>query len=327
MSSAPRRPITETLTQTSDRFRDSTVNWLREPARQAEVSALAKDGFEYFVVSEASTAELAEQAMAAALNESGTAAADIGAVVFSTESFWDTDNPKLAGHFEPHVRLRHALLQSMTDLGLARAFPYGNWLSACANLGSTLGVARALVESGQHQRALVVFADKASPSDTRLMGSAAAVLSDLAVGCVIGPERRGFELKTIVSCAAPEVAGFDLSANSGNELMKFMRTMVLAVKRLGAEFEQAVGQSLSQFGTIIGGHFHPFTLRVLCDVLRIRGESLLRSGRAQYAHAFASDNLVTLAVLEAGGQLQSGQQIVLLNSGVWSWNLILLEKI
>ena len=319
------RPVEDVLQLPLDRLDEGSARWMREPARATEMAALVQDGFATFAEAQVSTAALAKQAMAGALSSSATDPVNVDAVMFSTESFWDTENPALPSYVGEPVRLRHALLQGMAEVGLSRAFPYANWLSACANLGSTLGLARSSILAGQHRRVMVVCADKVPPNMARMTG--ATVMSDLAAACVIGPERRGFELKAVIGGAAPAVAGFNAESNSPPELMKFMREMMLALKRLGADFERVMQRPLNSFETIISGHFHPFTLRAMCDVLQVKSEDLLRNGRSKYAHAYASDNLLTLVALDAEGKFAPGQQIVLLNSGVWSWNFIVLEKV
>ncbi len=326
LSQGRRLPLADAITQPSQQLDAGTQEWLCDPAREVELKALAEDGFDQFVEAEAGTAYLAKESMKACLQAAAMPPADLEAVLFSTESFWDIEDPALVGRFDPQVRLRHGLLEAMAELGLTRAFPYANWMSACANFGSTLAITQALIASGHHRRAMLVFADKVPPWVPRLMRNGAAPLSDLAASCIVGPEPRGFRVKKVVNCAAPAVASYDPSVNSGTEVAKLMRDTIGALKRLERDFASHAGRRLSSFDAIIGGHFHPYTLRIMCEVLRIRPEALLREGRGSYAHANAADNLVTLSALDRQQRFSPGQEVVLLNTGVWSWNLVLLER-
>jgi 3-oxoacyl-[acyl-carrier-protein] synthase-3 len=327
ISTGKREPLTCAIEAAAQALPARHRDWLREPARAVEVSALAQDGFECYVRNEAGTAHLAREAMSASLAAGATAPDAIDAVVLSTESFWDIEDPELAERFDPQIRLRHSLLNAMTTLGLSRAYPYANWMSGCANLGATLALAKALIETGQHRRALVVCADKVPPWAPRLMANGATVLSDLAACCIIGTEPRGYRLKKVVSCAASGLAAFDLKVNTAMELVKLMREMTAALGRLADQFEHATGRRLESYETIVGGHYHPYSLQMLCNALRIRSEVLVREARAEFGHANACDNLLTLARLDAQKRLSTGQEVVLLNTGIWSWNIVLLEKV
>lgn len=327
MSSGEQLPISNALKWNREQLDAKVIAWACDPSREKVVRALADDGFDSFLVAQGGTAELARAAMAATLRTAGVLPEEIDAVMISTESFWDTEGTASLTHVEEHLRLRQGLLRVIADLGLAQAVPYANWMASCANFGSALTLARALVVTQNHRRVLLAFADRVPPWEPRVMRSGAAVLSDLAVACVLGPERRGFEVKAVVSCAAAGVASFDLSVNSPRELFDVMLDTRRALARLERQFESVTGRRLSSFETIVAGHFHPYTLKIMCDALGIRTDCLLRQGRARYAHAFASDNLVTLATLDSEGAFEIGQDIILLNSGVWCWSLIWLTKV
>lgn len=327
ISSGESVAIGDTLKVNREKFSETALKWVQDPLREKAVRSLAADGFSSFVVSADRTAQLARAAISATLQTSGAGPGELDAVMISTESFWEEDETPSMEHVQWYLRQRHSLLRVMADLGLSRAVPYGNWMAGCANFGTALGLARALVTGRQHRQMLLAFVDKLPPWEPRLMESGAAVVSDLATSCILGRERRGFELKAVVSVAAPAVASFNWTVNSPKEIVSVMLDTRRALLRLRQDFADVTGRSLSSFDTIAAGHFHPYTLKVICDALKLSAESLFRDGRARFGHAFASDSLLTLSALEAGGTLEDGQDVVLLNSAIWCWNLIWVTKV
>src|SRR4051794_25760816 len=101
ISTGRRVPLMQALDTSSVELGPRQRAWLAEPGRTVEVKALAEDGFEYYVESEAGISGLAREAMGASLAAGATPADEIDAVVLSTESFWDFEDPVLRDRFDP----------------------------------------------------------------------------------------------------------------------------------------------------------------------------------------------------------------------------------
>ncbi len=296
---------------------------VQEGADASALRALEDDGFEAYQQSDEDVVQLARSAMAASLAKSSAAPGDVDAVVFGVESLIDAAKG-LAGPERTLPQIRYELLAILPDLGMCRALPYGNWLLSCANLGSTLTLAKSLVESGQHRRVMVVLSEKYRIA--RLMDNEAAVFSDLAVCCTIGFGEAGFRIKHIVSTATPGLARPD-AILGGESLGKVLMATVTALKRLEDSFMQKTGRRPKDCKTIVGGHFHARSIGILAQLLEIDLPRFRRDARRRFAHAYAADNLLTLSDIDDGGGLASGDEILLVNAGIWAWSLILLEKV
>ncbi|KQY26171.1 hypothetical protein ASD38_20740 [Caulobacter sp. Root487D2Y] len=288
------------------------------------VLVLAQEGFSEVAIDEEGLVALARRAMSETLERAAVDPLDVDAVVLATESFWDVGAPKVEERQRlEHLRLRDALLETFAGLGLARACPYGAWLSACGNLGVSLGLSHAMVAAGQHQRILVVTVDRQRPDLPRFMRGGAAVLGDAAASCLVGTEpRSGFRIEAVRSVGAPGVAQLDPRKDFSRLVLETHKS----VRRLDRDFTAVIGAPLREAQHVLAGHFHVDALKVIADTLKLPAERLRREGRAAYGHLDASDNLVTLRALDDQGQIAEGDLVVLLNTGVWTWSAVALRK-
>jgi 3-oxoacyl-[acyl-carrier-protein] synthase III len=293
--------------------------------RPKVMAALADDGYTTFSVAETDIASLARGAIDQCLAATGADAAAIDAVIIATESFWDVEHlaplSPLVPSFE-HLKLRDALLAVLCDAGLSAAVPYGSWLGACGNCGSALATAYAMVSTGIHARCMVVIVDKQRPDLPRFMDSGAAVLGDAAVAMMVdGEHGPGYAIDALAIVGAPDLSRLDPTRDFAKLVIGTHR----AVRRLAQSFEKSAGAPLDTGDEIIAGSFHPQSLKIICDTLKIRPEHLQRDARVKFGHAYAADPVLTLSLRAAAGQHRHGQSVVLLNSGVWSWALIKLR--
>jgi 3-oxoacyl-[acyl-carrier-protein] synthase III len=211
----------------------------------------------------------------------------------------------------------------LADVGLVNAVPYGNWLASCANLSTTLSMARGMISSGQHRNVLVVLTDRLSRFAPRLMHNGASVTSDVATSCLIGPNQGDFEVSTIAIASAPKIARFGMQEKA--DLGKIVFETLKGLKRLGETFVAANGRRPGDYDLVVAGHYHTLSLQVLSDALRIDPSRLRRDARRGFGHAHASDNLLTLRQMQIAGELSPGQEILLLNTGNWAWSLVALK--
>ena len=323
VSAGTPRPISEAIGVAHPDMDEDTAQWIADPARQEAVKLLQEDGFREFVVSEQGVTDLARQAVQASLADSGVDPQSIDAVIFITESFWDATGPQADGGYR-HLDQRNQFLKLLSDFGLSRAFPFGNWMSACANFGSSLMLARGLLRDGPYQRIMLVAGDRTPNSEPRLMQNGASVYSDVASSCILGAEPRGYRVEQAVSVAAPRVANVDWLDKKAVSQAVF--ESLKALKQLGRMFTNASGRQLGEFDSVIGGHFHKLSIHLILEALGIPAERVRRDARSLYGHAYASDNLLTLLEIERKEGVTPGRELLLLNTGIWAWSLILLTR-
>lgn len=294
----------------------------RGPGDAAAIAALREDGFDRFVADERNTVNLLAEAMEKGLAHSHLMAEDVDAVVFSTESFWDTGLERYADVQPECRRLRDGLFEAMFRLGLRNAYPYAGWMSSCANLGPALVLAKSLVETGQHARVLVAMADRQPPALGRLMDNGASVYSDLAVCCTVDQRESGYRIERVVSHASAVLATLRTPDAGPSFVLETNR----AVKALGRKFRAGTGRGCDSYRLVLTNNYHPQSLKIIRDALGIDEAAVRRDTRADIAHGNASDPLVALDRLTRAGIVADDEEILLLSTGVYCWSLAHLRR-
>lgn len=120
-----------------------------DPARASTVEFMVDGGYRNYVASDADIRNMMRQAIDSSLARSNIRPDRIEAILLSTESFWDSGLGETSHRsIPPSERLREMLCEEIAHAGLVNAMPFGNWMSACSNFGSTLALGSALLESG-----------------------------------------------------------------------------------------------------------------------------------------------------------------------------------
>ncbi len=291
-------------------------------AERSAIRALREDGFDTYLEADMPIAALAGQAMAGCLAKSGLEPGDIDATVFSTESFWDFAPDRL-DQLPDHLRVRNELIETMAELGLVNAYPYGSWMSACANLAPSLKLAKALIDGGLHRNVMLVLGDRQPRFLPRVMRNGAAVYSDIMAACLVRAEGQGFALRHIVTGAAPRAAAMHTAGDHPRLLLETKR----ALRKLDKRFSAAAGRTIAGHGNIIAPHFHRASIDVIYQCLNIIDHEPCRDGRGKAAHSHAVDNLITLDLLDGGRAYAVRDEILLLNTAVYMWNAVVLERV
>lgn len=293
----------------------------RTPEDARAIAGLRDDGFDRFIHSDRNIVDLMAEAITKGLARNDLPPENIDALVFATESFWDTDLERYSGVLPEYRRIRDGLLETMETLGLRNAYPYANWLSSCANLVPTIALAKGLVDAGQYAHVLVVVADKQPDIFGPLMENKAAVYSDMAVCCTVDRREAGYRIKQIVTHAAPVLATMRTADASPNFVLETSR----AVKALGRKFRAQAGRSCGSYRHVLTNNYHLYSLKIICDALEIDESAVRRNVRAKIAHGHAGDPLITLQHLSANGLIDADEEVLLLSTGLYCWNLMALR--
>lgn len=289
----------------------------QSPQHQRVCASLRDEGFDRFILSDLNIVDLIGDALSTTLQRSQIAAEDVDAVIFATETFWDTDIPRFKDVAPDYRRIRDGLVTLLRDFGLRAAYPYANWLSSCANLAPSLALAKALVESGQHERVLVIVADKQPPVLGPVMSNGAAVFSDMAASCIVDERETGYQLEHVVVHAAPALAEMR-SADAGAQ---FVLETNRAMKTLARKFRARVGRGCDGYPVVCTNNYHLHSLKIILDGLGIRPVAVRRDVRAEVAHGHGADSIITLDALSRRGLLASGDEALLLMTGVYCWGM------
>jgi 3-oxoacyl-[acyl-carrier-protein] synthase III len=289
------------------------------------VDRLVADGFAHFCETNANLIELAEGAATNTLAMLD-GQSRIDGVMFCSESTFQGHGNSGESQKYDHPVMRNRLLAILPKLGLAQARPYANSMSACGNLGPTLLLGKSLLATEEHSALLMLAYDKLPEGGCRFTDDESSVFSDVAVGWVLGKEAKGFKLVAMATAALPHLsyAGSDMVNQS---TAKNLLETSLALQRLEKDFVAKTGRRPRDFATIIVGHYHSEALRVVSSILGLKDGQLHREGRKEFAHTWATDNLVTMSTLEEDGFFSSGDQVLLLNTGAYAWSALLLEKV
>lgn len=284
-----------------------------------EVEFLMEDGFEIFIQSEYEAPEMMSQAIQETLALSGTPAAEIDAVVLGSESFWEESASSLhARGSTASDRLRDRFADALRRGGLEHAYPYANWLSACANFGSCLALARSLITAAQHRKVLLVLADRVTPNDCRIQQEGTFVCSDIAAACIVCDSAHGYRVNhtithSALSLPAPRDADDDRAP---------LRAMTCAMRSFDAKVRAATGRRLRDYRCLVADNLHRMFLRMMCKSLDLDVKQLLMPTKAAIGHAFSADCLLSLRYLHQEGKLRDGDAIGLLNIGVSQFCLV-----
>lgn len=282
---------------------------------------LRRDGFDKYQLTDENIVELMTQSMRETIEGSRLDPLDIDAVMFSTESFWDAEIPGFLAVLPEYRRIRDGLLSNMQLLGLRSAYPYANWLSSCANLGPAIALARGLVESHHHERVMVVLGDKQYPDAGALMENGAAVFSDVAASCIIDKRAFGLRIEHVITHAATGLAAMRTSGDAASFVLETSR----AVRALARKFRMRTGRGADTYGVVLTNNYHIHSLKIILDGLGISSEKVFRESRADLAHGHASDTLIGLKRLVEHDSLGDQDEVLLLMTGLYCWNLVVVK--
>jgi hypothetical protein len=279
---------------------------------------LFADGFTHIFDSGSDIVAMGAAAIAQSLAGTALQPGDIDAVVFSTESFGVGATTLQAGRAS--TSLREALLAAIFDAGLTRAQPYGNWMSACANLTSALAMAQSLVQAGRHSNVMCVTADRVAGGESRLLSNGSGVLSDAAAAFIIGRERAGFRVNHSLS----HVAGRAFLAQAGADRRAGPLATMAAFREFAEQVRATAGPLESYDVLLVDGLSTPF-LDLILSAFDLKPGSVPALVRPTWGHAFAADSLLGLCGLQHS--LPSGAAVGILNMGPTVYGFTALERI
>lgn len=274
------------------------------------VAALRTAGLATYSASPLSPADLAKNAARKTLELAGVSGADVDAVVFASESFWNisvdrADVPKM-----------------MASLGMERAYPIGTFMSGCNNFAVALRIARGLVQDGM-TNVLVACADTVPEGPkTRVLEPNMSVLSDGAVSFIVGKTEGEYELVNLGFHSSPALANVDPNEDMATWAMGNIEGVRQAVARalepLESDPKRVARFFCNNYSHAVAGMF---AMQAGFEDAQCYFDNVGR-----FAHAYASDTFINLVDCEAARPMARGELAVLLGSSATNWGAAVLRK-
>ncbi|GAA4782173.1 hypothetical protein [Lysobacter hankyongensis] len=295
-----------------------------DPARASTVEFMADGGYQHYVASDADIRQMMRQAIDASLARSSIRPDRIQAILLSTESFWDSGLGETSHRaIPPSERLREMLCEEIAHAGLVNAMPFGNWMSACSNFGSTLALGSALLESGRYRRVMAVFADRTPATESRFVRDGSALYSDVAAACILAPDAFGYRIRHIVSHSGLAMLRLPEGMNA-RERNQHFRTQMSEFK---LKITVSTGREIADYPLLVTDNLHPMFTDLMCRQLGIDPGVLVTPTRGTLGHAYAADCLLALGELETSGRLKPGEVVGVLNFGTSTFSFLELELV
>jgi 3-oxoacyl-[acyl-carrier-protein] synthase-3 len=288
----------------------AAVAALRTEPRARAVDILLSDGLDTYAQSRVGVADMAFEAASRALARSGLDPTAIDVVVIVTESFWDNDGVLEGGR--EYAQFRDGLLKRLLlDLKLTNAYACGSWSGACGNFIPSLGLAQALVATGQARSVLLVVADRLQPGSARLMSSGTTVRSDVAAAGIVGAG-GSMHIEHVVVDPSASI----LSSRTERNFLLHAKNLRQALRHLDRRTHAVTGRPLREFDFLVAEGFSEAIIRLLCDCAGITRDKVLCPGRRRFSHPFSADILVSLGLLEAN-RMTPGTRFAAVSLSTW----------
>ncbi len=295
-----------------------------DPARASTVEFMVDGGYRNYVASDADIRHMMRQAIDSSLARSNIRPDRIEAILLSTESFWDSGLGETSHRsIPPSERLREMLCEEIAHAGLVNAMPFGNWMSACSNFGSTLALGSALLESGRYRRIMAVFADRTPETESRFVRDGSALYSDIAAACILAPDACGYRIRHIVGHSGLAMLRLPEGLNARERNQHFRAQM----SEFKLKIQVSTGRAISDYPLLVTDNLHPMFTDLMCNQLGIDAAVLVTPTRETLGHAYAADCLLALGELEVSGRIKPGEVVGVLNFGTSTFSFLELELV
>lgn len=277
-------------------------------------TSLRDAGLDRYLTTERSPMELAGASLRKTLDLLDDSWGSTRHLIFASNSTWDPDVTEPA-----------QLGRLLTDLGIESAYPYGIFLSYCANLQCALDLGSSLLSSRQADQVLVVCTDKADPASDRLVEPKISVHSDGAAsfGMTREPLAGSYRLLQTVLTIDAALGAIDPDADFVGYFAAVTDGIVNVVEA-----------TLDRTGVKVGDISRVFTNNYNCTVATIMGDLAgFDSGQVfldnipRFAHALAADAIVNLVDCSATAPWSGGELLLVLGTGPIQWGCSILEVI
>jgi 3-oxoacyl-[acyl-carrier-protein] synthase-3 len=190
----------------------------------------------------------------------------------------------------------------------------------CGNLGPALRTAGDLLDSGRHERIMLITADRALPGE-RVMRNGMSVFSDGAVACLVTRQEQ--------STSGPRFRVASITTRTDFRAVPAEQAM-LAKAELAAAcvagLPDGAGARLRDFQHVVFGNYRVSAQRFLTAAMGLPADRLLLGAIADLGHC-SGDLPVTLRQRADDGSVRVGDRVLASAIGPYSWSLLDLERL
>ena len=276
-------------------------------------ASLRESGLDSYRTSDLTPAELAKVSLAATLAQLDPALpGSIRHVVYATNSMWD------AGFTDPAT-----LGSLLVDLGLTAAYPYGIFLSYCANLQCAFDLGASLIRSAEADEVLVVCTDKADPASGRLVEPKISVHSDGAASFALTHDRLpgSYRLVDTVLTINPRIGAIDADR-------QFIEYFGEVTEGIAAVVEKALtrtGLTVSDIARVFTNNYNEMIATIVAKLIGFSADQLYLDNIPRFAHSLAADAIINLVDCAATSPWAGGESLLVLGTGPIQWGCSILE--
>lgn len=276
-------------------------------------ASLRESGLASYRTSDRPPAELAKVSLAATLAQLDPALPGrVRHLIYATNSMWDAEftDPATLGSL-------------LVDLSLTAAYPYGIYLSYCANLQCAFDLGASLIRSGEADEVLVVCTDKADPATDRLVEPRVSVHSDGAASFALIRDRLpgSYRLVDTVLAINPRMGGIDPDRDFIGYFNEVTEGIAAVVERALAR----TGLTIHDIAHVFTNNYNETVAMMVAKLLGFKPGQLYLDNIPRFAHSLAADAIINIVDYTAASSRASGETLLLLGTGPIQWGCSMLE--
>jgi 3-oxoacyl-[acyl-carrier-protein] synthase III len=289
----------------------------RDPRRLESYRAM---GFRHFRHAEEPASVLATQAIERLLQEHQIQPEKVGVVLYCSNTLGEEDYYRV-------------LQRSFARMGLNRAFPIGVHFTFCGNFGSGLRLAVALIGSGDVDSAIVVCTDKNETCDDpkRLVEPGVGITSDGAAACLLtteGGSLRVIGVSQLVDHTMSQIDISDIHTREKTRSVEFFEYSLSSLrgrKEASLAFMKRFHVDPAAVVGFVANNYGENTLKGFAADSGVSWERVFRANVDSNGHVHSADNLINLKTFLDRRPASTGDKILMLSTGPYSWGFAAVE--
>lgn len=274
--------------------------------------SLRESGLDRFRTSQMTPIELAGESLRKTLVQlPATWPSDITHLIYATNSMWDKEllEPAPLGNL-------------LITLGIEQAYPYGIFLSYCANLQCAFDLGASIIRSGRADHVLVVCTDKAEPTSDRLVRPRVSIHSDGAASFAMTREQLPgcYRLLATVLTISPDLGEVDPDVQFVDYLNGTTAGVVDVVRRTLATLDLKPNDVVKGFTN----NYNRAVATMMGKLAGFETEQLYLENVPRFAHALAADAVINVVDWATNETPQPDLPLLVLSTGPIQWGCSIL---
>lgn len=291
------------------------IDELKKRTEDELLETLLEVGLEKYTKSDLSPFQMAKESIQFTLENATIPSDKIDALIYTTSSFW---NPKFSSTKE--------ISYLINECNLGNVYPIGLFFSECGNTQIAIRVASGLIKSKEFKNILVVATDKVAYNQTRIVPPDISICSDAAASFILTSEvEEGFEVMHTTQHTNPAMAYID--PNKFEQIEQYLNNAMNGIQQTIYQAMQNTMNTSNDFKQVIMNNYNLSVTQTICKLGNFEYEQVFKENISRFAHAFACDTLINLSDFSDKNQINSGDLLLLIGTGVSTWGANILCKI